>query len=78
MKHEILSWNTFTLVSKFHYVRFSSLKNIVFTEKRYIFYIKQKPKKFQKAKPYLNETMIEKQELQKSCNDTLLELRLTN
>ena len=38
MKHEMLSWNTFTLVSKFHCVRFSSIKKIVFTEKRYIFY----------------------------------------
>ena len=38
MKYEILSWNTFTLVSKFHCVWFSSLKKQriyrVFTEKR--------------------------------------------
>ena len=35
MKHEILSWNAFTFVSKFHCVRFSSIKKIVFTEKRH-------------------------------------------
>ena len=36
MKHEILSQNTFTLVLKFHCVRFSSMKKIVFAEKRYL------------------------------------------
>ena len=32
MKHEILSWNAFALVSKFHYAFFSSIKKTVFTE----------------------------------------------
>ena len=36
MKHEILSWNAFTLVSSIHCVCFSSIKKIVFTEKRFI------------------------------------------
>ena len=35
MKHEIPSWNTFTLVFKFCCLRFSSIKKIVFTKKRY-------------------------------------------
>ena len=34
MKHEILSWSTFALISKFHCVCFSSIKKIAFTEKR--------------------------------------------
>ena len=38
MKHEMLSGNTFTLVSKFHCVRFSPIKKIVFTEERCIYY----------------------------------------
>ena len=28
MKHEILSWNSFTLVFKLHFVRFSSIKKL--------------------------------------------------
>ena len=32
MKHEILSWNTFTLVSNIHCVCFSSIKNCVYRE----------------------------------------------
>ena len=36
MKLEILSWNTFTLVSNFDCVCSSSIKRIVFTEKRYV------------------------------------------
>ena len=37
MKHEILSWHTFTLVSKFHCVRFSTIKkNCVYWEKIYL------------------------------------------
>ena len=28
MKHEILSWNSFTLVLKLHFVRFSSIKKL--------------------------------------------------
>ena len=28
IKHEILSWNTFTLVSKFHFLFFSSIKKL--------------------------------------------------
>ena len=69
MKHEILSWNYFTLVSKFHYLRFSSIKKNVFPEERYLLkynsikqyllLIKQK-QKFKKTKMYLNETMVEK------------------
>ena len=41
MKHDTLSWNTFILVSKFHCVCFSSIKKILFTEKRYFNSIKQ-------------------------------------
>ena len=33
MKHKILSWNTFTLVSNIHYVCFSSIKKCVWREK---------------------------------------------
>ena len=35
IKHEILSWNTFILVSNIHCVCFSPIKKIVFAEKRY-------------------------------------------
>ena len=35
MKHEILSWNTLTLVSKFHCASFSSMKKCVYIEKIY-------------------------------------------
>ena len=53
MKHEILSWNTFTLVFKFHCMRFSSIR---FKEDlvkfnsiiKYVLLIKQKQKKFKK------------------------------
>ena len=33
MKHDILSWNTFTLAFKFHCVRFSSIKNMCLQKK---------------------------------------------
>ena len=33
IKHEILSWTTFTLVFKFHCVCFSAIKNCVYREK---------------------------------------------
>ena len=58
MKHEILSWNTFTLVSNIHYVCFSSIKNCVCREKISC-------RKFKNTKTYLNETMFEDQEQQK-------------
>ena len=58
MKHEILSWNTFTLVSNIHYVCFSSIKNCVCREKISC-------RKFKNTKTYLNETMFENQEQQK-------------
>ena len=35
MKHEILSWNAFTLVSNFHGVCFTSITKIVCIKKRY-------------------------------------------
>ena len=48
MKQEILSWNTFTLLFKFHCVRSSSINKIeiVFTEKKYLL-------KFNSIKLYL-------------------------
>ena len=33
MKHEIISWNTFTLVPNIHCVHFSSIKSCVYREK---------------------------------------------
>ena len=67
---ETLSWNTFTLIFKFHCKRFSSIKKIVFTEKRYLLKfnsIKQYllPIKQKQKRAYLNETMVENQELRK-------------
>ena len=47
MKHEILSWNTFTLVSNIHSVCFSSIKRyrVKFNSiKKYLLLIKQKQK----------------------------------
>ena len=53
MNHKILSWNTFTLVSNFHCVCFSSIKNCVYREKirvkfnsikKYLLLVKQKQK----------------------------------
>ena len=58
MKHEILSWNTFTLVSNIHCVCFSSIKKLCFQRKISC-------KKFKNAKTYLNEIMFENQ---KACN----------
>ena len=37
LKHEILSWNNFTLVSKFHCQCFSSMKKM-YLQRRYIFW----------------------------------------
>ena len=51
--HQILSWNTFTLVSKFHWVCFFLTKKIVFTEKKCkqnLSLIKQKQKKSKRPK----------------------------
>ena len=70
MKREILSWNTFTLVSNIHYVCFSSIK-IVFAEKRYRVENSKIPKRIW-MKPCL-KTRSDKS----TCANIFLELPLT-
>ena len=87
MKHEILSWNTFTLISSILCVCFSSIKKIMFTEKRYrvkfnsiknyLLLIKQK-QKYSKIPKHIWMRPCSKTRSEKSeCANIFLELPLT-
>ena len=79
MKHVIRLWNTFTLVSKFHCVLLSSIKNVI-TEKTYLlkfnsitWYLLLKKQKQKKTKPWL-KNRNDKSE----CDNIFSELPLTD
>ena len=85
--HETLSWNTFTLASNIHCVCSSSIKKIVFTEKRYrlkfnsikkyLLLIKQKQKNSKIPKPILMKPCSKTRSDRIACANTFLELPLT-